>query len=213
MAAQTTHQSLREEIANGISHGVGFVCALVAAPILIVAAVRRGDTAGIVGASVFAAAMILLYLASTLYHAVPDPRYKRILRRCDHGAIYILIAGTYTPFTLGALRGPWGWTLFGIVWGLALVGILHKSFAGVRYPILSTVVYLGMGWIIVVAAKPLLTHVPITGLVWLFLGGMAYTGGVVFYATDHRRYNHFVWHLFVMAGTACHFVAVLFYSA
>ena len=140
-------------------------------------------------------------------------RAKRVFRIIDHAAIYLLIAGTYTPFTLGVLRGPWGWTLFGLVWGLAVIGIFLKSVRGIRYPRLSTVVYLAMGWLVLIALKPLWNNVPAWGLFWLLAGGVAYTAGVGFYAADRLRYSHFVWHLFVLAGTACHFVAVLLYSA
>jgi len=205
-------QSLGEEIANSISHGVGLLAALVGAPVLVIAAVERGDTAGIVGASVFATTMLLLYLASTLYHALPR-RVGPVFQILDHGAIFLLIAGTYTPFTLGALRGPWGWTLFGLVWGLACAGIVLNSVGLVGYPKLSTWLYLAMGWIALIAAKPFWLHVPMRGLFWLLAGGIAYTAGVAFYAVDKRvRYSHFIWHLFVIAGTACHFIAVLWYA-
>ena len=206
-------QSPGEELANSVSHGVALVAAVLGAPVLVVSAVRKGDPAGVVGASVFAATMVLLYLASTLYHALPGPRAKRILRMLDHGAIYLLIAGTYTPFTLGVLRGGWGWALFGIVWGLAAAGIVLKAVGGVRFPILSTIVYLGMGWLVVVAAEPVLQRVPLPGLLWLLAGGLMYTAGVGFYAATRLRYAHLVWHLFVVAGTTCHFVAVLHYAA
>ena len=206
-------QSPGEELANSVSHGVALVAAVLGAPVLVVSAVRKGDPAGVVGASVFAATMVLLYLASTLYHALPGPRAKRILRMLDHGAIYLLIAGTYTPFTLGVLRGGWGWALFGIVWGLAAAGIVLKAVGGVRFPILSTIVYLGMGWLVVVAAEPVLQRVPLPGLLWLLAGGLMYTAGVGFYAATRLRYAHLVWHLFVVVGTTCHFVAVLHYAA
>jgi hemolysin III len=158
--------------------------------------------------------MVLLYAVSTIYHALPQTRAKCAFRLFDHIAIYLLIAGTYTPFTLGVLRGAWGWTLFGLVWGLAIVGILLKAFAGVKYEVCSVLLYLVMGWLCVIAAGPMLTLMPTWGIVWLLAGGIAYTVGVVFYALDHRvQYCHFVWHLFVIAGTACHFVAVLGYAA
>jgi len=206
-------QSPGEELANSVSHGVALVAAVLGAPVLVVSAVRKGDPAGVVGASVFAATMVLLYLASTLYHALPGPRAKRILRMLDHGAIYLLIAGTYTPFTLGVLRGGWGWALFGIVWGLAAAGIVLKAVGGVRFPVLSTVVYLGMGWLVVVAAEPVWQRVALPGLLWLLAGGLMYTAGVGFYAATRVRYAHAIWHLFVVGGSACHFVAVLHYAA
>ncbi len=207
-------QSRGEEIANSVSHGVGLLAAVAAVPVLVVAAVQRGGAAGIVGAGIFAATMVLLYLTSTLYHALPRNRAKRIFQVLDHGAIYLLIAGTYTPFTLGVLRGTWGWTLFGLVWGLALAGVVLKAVGGVRYQTLSTCLYLAMGWLALIAVKPLWLHAPMSGLFWLLAGGIAYTVGVAFFAADNRvRYSHFVWHLFVIAGTACHFIAVLWYAA
>ena len=206
-------QSLGEEIANSISHGIALLVAVSATPFLIIAAVDRGGIADIVGASVFAATMLLLYLTSTLYHALPRNKAKRVFQILDHGAIYLLIAGTYTPFTLGVLRGAWGWTLFGLVWGLALAGILLKAIGGVRYPTLSTCLYLAMGWLVLIAVKPLWLLVPSWGLFWLLAGGIAYTVGVAFFVIDERiRYSHFVWHLFVIAGTTCHFFAVLWYA-
>lgn len=206
-------QSLGEEIANSVSHGVALLAAVVAAPVVVLAAVRRGDAAGILGASVFVMTMVLLYLASTLYHALPRNRAKRVFQILDHGAIYLLIAGTYTPFTLGVLRGTWGWTLLWLVWGLAIAGVVLKAAGGVRYPVVSTCVYLAMGWLVLIAIKPLWLGVPPWGLFWLLAGGIAYTTGVVFFAARHVRYSHLVWHLFVMAGTTCHFIAVLFYAA
>ena len=207
------HQSLGEEIANSVSHGAGLLAALIASPFLVITAARRGHPAVVVGACVFAAAMVLLYLTSTLYHALPRTRAKRVFRVLDHASIFILIAGTYTPFTLGVLRGGWGWTLFGLVWGLAIVGITLKAIAGTRFPVLSTCLYIGMGWLALIAIRPLWLLVPAPGLLWLLAGGVAYTAGVAFYAADRRRYVHFVWHLFVIVGTACHFVAVLNYAA
>jgi hemolysin III len=207
-------QSPGEEIANSVSHGVALLLALGAGAVLVVAAAQRGDTAAIVGASVFAASMVLLYLSSMLYHALPATRAKRVFRVLDHSAIYLLIAGTYTPFTLGVLRGPWGWTLFGLVWAMALAGVAVKAVAGIRYPRVSTALYLAMGWIAVIAIKPMWQLIPAWGLFWLVAGGLAYTVGVVFFAADGRlRYGHFVWHLFVAAGTACHFIAVYYYAA
>lgn len=206
-------QSLGEEIANSVSHGAALVAAALAAPFPIAAAARGGSAAEIVGASVFAATMVLLYAASMLYHAIPHPRAKRLLRKLDHGAIYLLIAGTYTPFTLGALGGPWGWTLFAIVWSLAVVGVAMKVFDRMSHPAWSTGLYLAMGWSVLIALGPLVERVATGGLVLLAAGGLAYTGGVVFFALDSRlRYGHFVWHLFVVAGTICHYFAVLYYA-
>src|SRR5450759_323542 len=213
-AAVSRHrpQSLGEEIANSIRHGVGFVAELVVFPVLVMGALQHGASA-VMGAAVFGATMSLLYLTSTIYHALPENRGKRVFQILDHGAIYLLIAGTYTPFTLGVLRGAWGWTLFGMIWGLAIFGVVLKSSGGIRYHRLSTALYLAMGWLVVIAAKPLWLHVPGWGLFWLGAGGIAYTVGVGFYTARHMRYAHFVWHLFVLTGTACHFVAVLNYAA
>jgi len=207
-------QSIAEERANSLSHGIGFLLALVAAPVLIIAAARQGNALNIVGASVFAITMVMLYFSSALYHALPPGRAKDRCGKIDHGAIYLFIAGTYTPFSLGVLNGVWGWTLFGLIWGLAVVGLVLKAFDKLSHPLLSTGLYLAMGWLVVIAAVPLLERVSTAGLGWLVAGGLAYTVGVFFYLTDARyKFGHFVWHLFVMAGTTCHFLAVLWYSA
>ncbi len=205
-------QTLGEEIANSISHGLGLAGALVAFPLLVIAASQRGDVTGLVSVSVFATTMVLLYLASTLFHALPPGRAKRVFQILDHSAIFLMIAGTYTPFTLGVLRGAWGWTLFGIVWSIAVVGIVLKALGGVRYTTISTWAYLAMGWVVVIAAERVWTLMPAWGLFWLVAGGLAYTAGAVFFAFERIRYFHFAWHLFVVAGTACHVVAVMAYS-
>ena len=205
-------QTLGEEIANSVSHGVGFLAAVATLPVLVLSA-RSAGAAAVVGATIFGGTMAVLYLTSTLYHATAHNRAKRVFQVLDHAAIYLLIAGTYTPFTLGVLRGAWGWTLFGLIWGLAVIGIFLKSLHGIRYPRLSTAVYIAMGWLVLVAAKPLWDNVSGWGLFWLVAGGVAYTAGVGFYAANRMRYAHFVWHLFVLAGTACHVVAVLRYAA
>jgi len=202
-----------EEIANSVSHGVGFLAALVATPFLVVSAARRGGSAAIVGASVFAGTTAVLYLASTLYHALPKNKAKHVFRVIDHSAIFLLIAGTYTPFTLGVLRGAWGWTLFGLVWSLAILGVVLKAVGGIVYPRLSTALYVGMGWLALIAIRPLWVHVPVAGWLWLIAGGLAYTSGIAFYAAERVRYGHFVWHVFVLMGTVCHFFAVLWYAA
>ncbi|TVR65490.1 MAG: hemolysin III family protein [Gemmatimonadales bacterium] len=201
-------QTLGEEIANSVSHGTGFIAAAVAAPFLVGGVAGSGRTMEVVAASVFVGTVLLAYLASTLYHAFPWPRAKATLRKLDHASIFLLIAGSYTPFTLGVLRGGWGWTLFGMIWTLALAGVLLKTFGGLRFPRLSLALYLGMGWLVVVAIVPLVQSLPPAGLAWLVGGGLAYTVGVIFYARDHFPYSHFIWHLFVLAGTVCHFVAV-----
>jgi hemolysin III len=204
-------QSVGEEIANAVSHGVGLLLALIAALVLVVAALQRSSVADLVGATIFGTTMVLAYLTSTLYHALPMNRAKRLFRILDHGAIFLLIAGTYTPFMLGPLRGTWGSTLLGLVWGLALVGVTFIVIGGVRYPKLSTSLYIAMGWLVIVAIEPLRLNLRLPGFLWLLAGGIAYTTGVTFFATRRLRYGHFVWHLFVLTGTACHFAAVLWY--
>jgi hemolysin III len=206
------HQSLGEEIANSVSHGVGLLATLAAIPSFLASASRRAEPLALLGATVFAATLVLLFSASTLYHALKAGKAKRVFRVLDHSAVFLLIAGTYTPFTLGALRGPWGWTLLGLVWSLAAFGIVLTALAGFRYPRLSTGVYLGMGWLMLIAIKPLWLGVPLSGVLWLLAGGVAYTAGVLFLRARRLRYSHFVWHCFVLAGSACHFFAVLRYA-
>ena len=206
-------QSAREELANAISHGAGFVMGLVALPLLVVTAARRDDPWQVVAGAIYASTLVLLYSASTLYHALPSHfPAKRVFRGLDHGAIYLLIAGTYTPFALGALRGPWGWSILAVIWGLAFGGIILKMGLGFRYPRVSTVIYLLMGWLILVAVRPLWRSLGPAGMAWIAAGGASYTVGVYFYSRDHRRYHHFVWHLFVLAGSAFHLVAVALYA-
>jgi hemolysin III len=202
-----------EEIANSLSHGIGLALAIAATPILIIAALRYGSAWNLIGVSVFAASMMMLYSASTLYHALRHDKAKRFFRMLDHSAIFLLIAGTYTPFTLGILRGPWGWTLLALIWGLAALGLTLKAIFGTRFNKLSVVLYLLMGWLVVIAAPQVLRVMPLSGLAWIAAGGLAYTGGIGFYAAHRVRYAHFAWHLFVLAGTTCHFFAVLWYSA
>ncbi|WP_396201929.1 hemolysin III family protein [Gemmatimonas sp.] len=206
--------SLREELANAVTHGVGLVLSLIGMPILILAALDRGERATVIGASVFGATLIALYAASTLYHAIPHPTLKQKLRVVDHAAIYLLIAGTYTPFTLGVLRGTWGWTLFGIVWTLAALGVLFKVvFGSGAMAKVSTAIYVAMGWVIILAIKPLMASMEHAGLMLLVAGGLCYTGGVIFYVDRRRTWTHPVWHLCVMGGSICHYFAVLWYAA
>lgn len=206
--------SRAEEVANTLSHGLGLVASIAALPVLVVLAVQRGDAWAIVGASIFGACLVSLYLTSTVYHALPVGRAKQMWRRLDHAAIYLLIAGTYTPFTLGALRGPWGWSLFGVVWGLATLGVAAKLFLGPRLPTLSTVIYLVLGWLVVIAIGPLFQRVGWGGLGWLLAGGLAYSAGVIFYVGDKRlRFGHCVWHFFVIGGSVCHAIAVALYAS
>lgn len=204
-------QTVGEEVANSISHSIGFVGASAITPIMIIAATPIGTTA-VVGASIFGSTMMLLYLASTLYHACPHGRTKRIFQIFDHGGIYLLIAGTYTPFTLVSLPSTWGLSMFFIVWGLALLGVIYKTVSGPGTSRLSTALYLAMGWMAVLAAGPLWENLSGSGLSWLIAGGVIYTAGVMFFIYDHKiRYSHFIWHLFVLAGTTCHVFAVLRY--
>jgi hemolysin III len=203
-------QTWGEEVANSLSHGIGCLLAIASLPILLQFAVQRGGAADVVAASLFSATMILLYLVSTLYHALPAGRAKQWFNRLDHAAIYLFIAGSYMPYLLGVLRGPWGWTLFGIVWGAAALGVVAKLFNRLRRPLWSTGLYLAMGWVALIAAVPLFERLAAPELTWLVAGGLAYTlGAVVFHFDSKLRYGHFVWHLFVLAGTACHFVAAL----
>lgn len=207
-------QSRPEELANSLSHGAGLAAALVGMPVLVDQALQRGQDAFALGTIVFAATAILLYLSSSIYHALPAGRAKRVFRVIEHSAIFLLIAGTYTPFTLGVLHGAWGWSLLGIVWGLAIVGVAQKVFDKRPHRFLSTGLYLAMGWVVVIALDPLLARMPAAGLLLLLAGGLSYTVGVAFFATDSRlRYGHFVWHLFVLAGTAFHYFAILWYGA
>ena len=197
----------REELANALTHGAGAVASAVGGAILIAFAARGGDAWQIVGAAVFCASLVTLYLASTLYHAVRDPRLKERLRLLDHCAIYLLIAGTYTPFMIGALRGGWGWTLFGVVWFLAVSGVVFKLFFIGRFPRASTIVYVAMGWMALLAVGPMVQRLSPLTLALLVAGGIAYTAGTPFYHSRFR-YAHAVWHLFVLAGSTCHLLAV-----
>lgn len=206
-------QTAGEELANTLSHGIGLLAAIAATPFMVIRAVGLGDPAFVVGVSIFCATMIVLYLSSTVYHYLPPGRAKRVCKDIDHSAIYLLIAGTYTPFTLGALNGPWGWTLFGIVWAIAAFGVLMKSLRKLNHPVLSVGLYLIMGWIILVAMHPLTREVPTAGIAWLAAGGASYTLGIAFYVLDTRfKFAHFVWHLFVLGGTLCHFVSIFGYA-
>jgi hemolysin III len=204
--------SSAEEIANAVTHGLGLLASLVALPLLVVTAANRGDTRLIIGCSIFGATLVALYTASTIYHALPPSRAKDVLQLIDHSAIYLLIAGTYTPFALGVLRGGWSWSLLGTVWGLAALGITYKSLFGLRFPRFSILLYLGMGWLAVVAIGPLMVAVPRAGLLWLLAGGLLYTVGTVFYLREYPPFSHTIWHLFVLGGSACHVVAVLGYA-
>ena len=208
-------QTRGEELANTILHGAGFLASVAALPLIITAAAGRRDAFYLVGSIIFGVTLVLLYLASTVYHALPTSRAtaKHVCRVIDHAAIYLLIAGTYTPFALGALRGPWGWTMLGIIWALAITGIVLKLTVGFRYPRLSTLLYVAMGWMGALLAEPMLARISVEGVLWLLAGGLAYTGGVALYAIDSRvRFAHAGWHVCVLAGSTCHLVAVVRYS-
>lgn len=206
-----TWTSIEDEFANGVTHGIGLMLAMGGLCSLVVLTAYRGDLSHIVGCTVFGVSLVILYGASTLYHVVTQPRLKKTLQIVDHVAIFLLIAGTYTPFTLVNLHGFWSWTLFGLVWSLATLGIVAKLRWGDRWRWLSLVAYLSLGWCCLIAVKPLIESVPRGALLWLLAGGLAYTVGTIFYALDHIRYFHAIWHLFVMAGSVCHFCAVVFY--
>ncbi|KAB8044667.1 PAQR family membrane homeostasis protein TrhA [Janthinobacterium aquaticum] len=196
---------------NGISHAIGALLAVVGGVILIVAAARTGDPWKIVSCSVYATMLLTLYLTSTLYHSVRG-KAKPVLQRLDHCAIYLLIAGTYTPFMLVSLRGPWGWSLFGVVWGLAVIGIVQEWLFAKGARIVSLVIYIAMGWLVVIGIKPLLAALDTRAIAWLVAGGLSYTGGIGFYIADGRlRHAHGIWHLFVLVGSMCHFIAILLY--
>jgi hemolysin III len=201
-----------EEIANSLSHGIGFALALIGAPFLICAALRHGGFWNVAGASVFVVATLLLYFCSAMLHALPQGPAKDRFEVLDHAAIYILIAGTYTPFTLGVLRGGWGWTLFGVIWALAIAGVVFKTMRGVGNVALSNSIYILMGWLIVIAARPMWMLVPMPGLLLLVFGGLAYTAGLAFFLARRMPYHHLLWHCSVLAGTACHYFAVLGYA-
>jgi len=205
-------QTFGEEVANSVSAGVGLLAVIAGIPLLVSTAIQRRSGFSLAGTIIFATAMVSLYLASTIYHALPKGGIKEFFRILDHAAIYVLIAGTYTPFALGAVRGVWGWTLFGVVWSLAILGIFFTRFGGPLYRRLSTLTYLGVGWMALPAARLFWLHVQLAGLLWIFAGGVAYTAGVFFYVAKRLPYSHLIWHLFVIAGTACHFCAVLWFS-
>jgi hemolysin III len=212
MASEERFQTLGEEIANSVSSGVALLAILCGIPFLCGSAIHHGAL-NLAGVIIFATSMVLLYLASTIYHALPPTKIKRLFRLFDHSAIYLLIAGTYTPFALGPLRSPLGWILLGAIWCLAVAGIGFRALAGLRHRWVSICLYIGMGWMAVFAVRAFWVHVPLPGLMLLVAGGLAYTGGVAFYLAKQILYGHFIWHLFVAAGTACHFCAVLWYAS
>lgn len=200
-----------EEKINIVSHAIGFVLSIVALVLLVVRAIQYGDTWHIVSFSIFGFSLMILYAASTFYHSAQSLALRSRLNIIDHASIYVLIAGTYTPFTLVTLKGSTGWVLFGISWGLAITGLILKLFFTGRYNIISTVMYVFMGWIIVFAIKPLIHHLPLNGLLWLFAGGISYTMGAILYSIDKIKFNHAIFHQLVLIGSFCHFISVYFY--
>ena len=211
MRRGATGEWAQEELVNTLTHGLGLALCLAGVPLLIALAALRGGARLVVAVSIYGTCLLALYAASTLYHALRGPRVKRFFRLLDHSAIYLLIAGTYTPFTLIVLRGAWGWTLLGLVWGISVFGILWKVFFLERLEAVSIALYVVMGWLAVIAIKPMFAALHTEGMLWILAGGVAYTGGVVFYAWKRVPYNHAIWHLFVMAGSLCHYFAVMRY--
>lgn len=207
----TQHYTPAEEMTNIISHAIGLVLSIIALLLMLVRASESGNAMYIVGAAIFGASLIALYAASTLYHSAKDPKTRSRLRINDHATIYILIAGTYTPFTLITLNGWVGWTVFGVSWGMATAGVILKLFFTGKYHVLSTLMYVLMGWIIIFAIKPLIDNLSPEGLFWLIAGGVAYTTGAVIYSIKKITFNHAIFHLFVLLGSFCHFISVYFY--
>jgi hemolysin III len=201
----------REEFVNTLTHGMGLTLSLAAAPVLIIMAALRGTAWHIISVSVYSACLLILYACSTIYHSLQVPRWKDLFRVADHSAIHLLIAGTYTPFALVNLHGPWGWFLLTAVWSLSVMGIVGKLLLAHRMQVFSIILYIVTGWLVIVAAKPMLHFVPAGGLLWLLAGGLLYTGGLVFFAWQRCPYNHAVWHVFVLGGSACHYIAVMLY--
>lgn len=200
-----------EEILNSITHGAGMLISIAGLVFLIVFSSLYGQASHIASCTIFGISLVLLYTASTLYHSFRKPDIKKVFKIMDHSCIYVLIAGTYTPFMIVLVRGVLGWTIFAVIWSLTVLGIIFKSFFVNRFKIVSTVAYILMGWLVIFAIKPLVQTLPVNGIAWLFAGGIAYTLGTIFYAWKKLPFNHAIWHLFVLAGSTCHFMAVLFY--
>lgn len=212
MGDRSRVQDHSEELANFITHSLGIILGVFALYNLVALSAAYGDGWKVVSSVIYGASLIILYTNSSLYHIFRSPRIKRVFHILDHVSIYILIAGTYTPFTLVNIRGGWGWTVFGLIWGFALIGIVFKLFVTGKFEVISTVMYLFMGWLILIALKPIFDNIPFAGFLWLLNGGIFYSAGVIFYATDHKiRYGHAIWHLFVLGGSICHFIAIIMY--
>jgi len=211
MSAQAAAYSPHEELANSLTHGLGAILSAAGLVLLVTFSALRGDAWLVTSSAIFGASLVLLYTASTLYHSLRDLELKRLLQKFDHAGIFLLIAGTYTPFLLVSLRGPWGWSLFGVIWGLAAAGVAIKFWFAGRFRVVSTLIYIGMGWLVLMAVKPLVLAVPRGGIVLLVAGGLCYTGGTVFYLWKRLPYHHAIWHVFVLAGSGCHWAAVFAY--
>jgi len=203
------HRSVREEIANSVTHGIGLALSIAGLALLVIFASLYGTVWHVVGSSIYGATLVVLFTASTLYHSARTPKLKHAFKVADHCCIFLLIAGTYTPYTITNLRGGWGWALFGVVWGFAVFGIVFKVLFVNKFRIASSIGYVVMGWLVVIAIKPMVEVVPLDNLMWLAAGGIAYTAGLVFYATDRVPYSHTIWHMFVLTGSFCHYYAVM----
>jgi len=210
-AEESAQYGIREEIFNSVTHGAGAIISIFGLVFLIFSAKTQGQNSHIVSCAIFGVTLVLLYISSTLYHSFQKPNIKHIFRILDHSCIYVLIAGTYTPFMLIIVRGSVGWTILAIVWSLTICGIFFKIYFVNRFKIVSTLAYVLMGWLVIFAVKPLFQVLPLAGIVWLVGGGLAYTLGIIFYAWKKLPFNHAIWHLFVLAGSACHYIAVLLY--
>ncbi len=202
---------IKEETINAVTHGLGAVLSLGGLAVLVVMAALHGTAIHIVSCSIYGLTLFLLFLSSTLYHSFSNPRVKHVLRIIDHASIYLLIAGSYTPLTLVTLHGGWGWSLFGVIWGLAAAGIIFQVFFIGRFRLVQTLVYIAMGWLVVIAGRPLVAHMAAPGIIMILAGGMCYTVGAVFYILKKLPYSHAVWHLFVLGGSICHYFAILLY--
>lgn len=199
------------DIANAVIHGIGTALSIAALVLLVVFSAIYHDAWYIVSTAIYGATLIILYISSTLYHSFQNKKVKSIFKIFDHSSIYLLIAGTYTPFTLIPLRGPWGWSIFGVIWGLAIGGIVFKTFSAGKFKLVSTLIYIAMGWLIIIAFKPIVFSIPTYGFVWLLVGGLFYTTGTIFYMAKKFPFSHAIWHMFVLAGSICHFLSIFYF--
>lgn len=211
MGVDSRYYTKREETLNVVTHAIGFLLSVVALVVLVFYASLNGDVWDIVSMAIYGSSLVILYFSSTVFHLIQDQKTRNRLNVLDHASIFLLIAGSYTPFVLVTLRGPWGWSIFGVVWGVAIAGIILKIFFTGRFNLLSTLLYLAMGWVIIIAIKPLYEALPFAGLMWLFGGGLFYSFGSIFFLINKIPYNHAIFHVFVLAGSICHFIAVFWY--